>query len=424
MLRQALDTFRRMVSENLRFARVALTAHKLRAFLTIVGIVIGVWTVIGMVAVVTGFNRSQQEAFSSFGTTLVQFQKFEPRFGPGRRSEEERKRKDLTIEDAEAIERLAPSIRAVSPERYYFNVTAVKGNGNEANSPIVVGGNQNYCICNNWTIRDGRNLGEIDVQRTRDVAVVGVDVVNALYKGKDPLDQVISVNGKRFTIIGVLEPKGSSGFGGQPDNIVLIPITTFDRHFPQVKNSHDDTIHIATIPKSPELIEAAIEEGTTILRTRRKVPFDKPNDFAIFTAEKMIAQMTSVTNAISGVMVLVAAIALLVGGVGVMNIMLVSVTERTREIGLRKAVGALRRDISLQFLTEAMTLTALGGVIGVALGLLTALVIRVASSLRAETPLWSIGLGLAVSISIGLFFGLYPAIKAARLDPIDALRYE
>jgi putative ABC transport system permease protein len=224
--------------------------------------------------------------------------------------------------------------------------------------------------------------------------------------------------------VGVFEKKGSSGFGGQPDNFILMPITTFDNHFPQVKNSHDDTIHIATIPKSPELIEAAIEEGTAILRARRKVPFDKPNDFAIFTAEKMIQQMTAVTNAISGVMVLVAAIALLVGGVGVMNIMLVSVTERTKEIGLRKAVGALRRDISLQFLTEAMTLTALGGVIGVGLGLLTALVIRLASSLRTETPLWSIALGLAVSVSIGLFFGLYPAIKAARLDPIDALRYE
>src|SRR5258706_9186164 len=341
MLTRALDSFRRMISENLRFARVALTAHKLRAFLTIVGIVIGVWTVIGMVAVVTGFNRSQQEAFSSFGTTLVQFQKFEPRFGPGRRSEEERKRKDLTIEDAEALERLAPSIRAVSPERYMF-ITAVKGNGNEANSPNVAGGNQNYCIFNNWTVRDGRNLSEIDVQHARDVAVVGVDVTNALFKGKDPLNEAITVNGKRLTIIGVLEPKGSSGFGGQPDNIVLIPITTFDNHFPQVKNSHDDTIHIATIPKSPELIEAAIEEGTAILRARRKVPFDKPNDFAIFTAEKMIQQMTAVTNAISGVMVLVAAIALLVGGVGVMNIMLVSVTERTKEIGLRKAVGALR----------------------------------------------------------------------------------
>jgi putative ABC transport system permease protein len=423
MWTRALDSLRRMLAENLRFARVALTAHKLRAFLTIVGIVIGVWTVIGMVAVVTGFNRSQQEAFSSFGTTLVQFQKFEPRFGPGRRSEEERKRRDLTIEDAEAIERLAPSIRAVSPERYLF-ITQVKASGQEANAPIVSGGNQNYCICNNYTVRDGRNLTEIDVRHARDVAIAGTDVVEALFKGKDPLGQVLTINGKRMTIVGVFEKKGSSGFGGQPDNFILMPITTFDNHFPQVKNSHDDTIHIATIPKSPELIEAAIEEGTAILRARRKVPFDKPNDFAIFTAEKMIQQMTAVTNAISGVMVLVAAIALLVGGVGVMNIMLVSVTERTKEIGLRKAVGALRRDISLQFLTEAMTLTALGGVIGVGLGLLTALVIRLASSLRTETPLWSIALGLAVSVSIGLFFGLYPAIKAARLDPIDALRYE
>jgi putative ABC transport system permease protein len=205
---------------------------------------------------------------------------------------------------------------------------------------------------------------------------------------------------------------------------VTIPITTFDKYFPQFKNSRGDTLHIATIPRSPELVAQAIEEGTTILRMRRKVPFDKPNDFAIFTAEKMIQQMTAVTNAISGVMVLIAAIALLVGGVGVMNIMLVSVTERTREIGLRKAVGALRRDISLQFLTEAMTLTALGGLLGVALGLVTAIVVRNVSPLATATPLWSIFLGLGVSVSIGLFFGLYPAVKAAHLDPIEALRYE
>jgi putative ABC transport system permease protein len=235
---------------------------------------------------------------------------------------------------------------------------------------------------------------------------------------------MISVNGKRLQVVGLFNKKGSSGFGGQPDNLVMMPISTFDRHFPQTKNSHDDTIHIATIPRSPELVDRVIEEGTALLRTRRKVPFDKPNDFAIFTAEKMLAQMQAVTNAISGVMVLIAAIALVVGGVGVMNIMLVSVTERTREIGLRKALGALRRDISLQFLTEAMTLTALGGVVGVALGLLTALVVRLVSSLRTETPMWSILLGLGVSVSIGLFFGIYPAMKAARLDPIDALRYE
>ncbi len=424
MIARILDSARRIFAENLRFATTALRAHKLRAFLTMVGIVIGVWTVIGMVSLVTGFDRSQTEAFSSFGTTLVQFQKFEPRFGPGHRTEEERKRKDLTIEDAEALQELCPSILAVSPERYMWTPSAVKGNGNEANAPTIAGGNQNYLICNNWALKDGRNITETDVLHGTDVAVLGQDVVDTLWKGKDPLGGYFTISGKRFQAIGTLEKKGSSGFGGQPDNMILIPISSFDRHFPQTKNSHDDTIHIATIPKSPELVDKVIEEGTALLRARRKVPFNAPNDFAIFTAEKLLSQMQAVTNAISGVMVLIAAIALVVGGVGVMNIMLVSVTERTREIGLRKSVGALRRDISLQFLTEAMTLTGLGGAAGVLLGLLTSVVVKSVSSLRTETPLWSILLGLGVSVSIGLFFGIYPAMKAARLNPIDALRYE
>jgi putative ABC transport system permease protein len=424
MIARVLDGFRRILAENLRFALIALRAHKLRAFLTMVGIVIGVWTVIGMVSLVTGFDRSQTEAFSSFGTTLVQFQKFEPRFGPGHRSEEERKRRDLTLEDAQALVDLCPSILAVSPERYMWTPSQVKANGVEANSPQIGGVNQSYAVCNNAEIKDGRNITETDVLHATDVAVVGQDVVESLWKGKDPLGQALTINGKRVVVVGTWVKKGSSGFGGQPDNIVMIPISTFDRHFPQTKNSHDDTIHIATIPRSPELVEKVIEEGTAVLRARRKVPFNAPNDFAIFTAEKMLQQMQAVTNAISGVMVLIAAIALLVGGVGVMNIMLVSVTERTKEIGLRKSVGALRRDISLQFLTEAMMLTAIGGAAGVLLGMLTSLIVKNVSSLRTETPLWSILLGLGVSVSIGLFFGIYPAMKAARLNPIDALRYE
>lgn len=424
MSERFLSVLRRGLGENLRFASIALRAHKLRAFLTIVGIVIGVWTVIAMVALVTGFNRSTMDAFSSFGTTLVQFQKYEPRFfGGGPRPEEERKRPDLTLEDAEAIARLAPSIAAVSPERYLWGGSKVKGNGKEANSPMVVGGNQNYLVCNNWSLKDGRNVSDVDVQHATGVAVVGDDVVKALFEGKDPLGQPLTINGRRVVIVGTLEKKGTQ-MGGSPDNLVLIPISTFDVYFPQIKNSRGDTLHIATIPRSPELIPQAIEEGTNILRARRKVPFDQPNDFAIFTAEKMIKEMTAVTNAISGVMVFIAAIALLVGGVGVMNIMLVSVTERTREIGLRKSVGALRRDISLQFLTEAMTLTGLGGAVGVGLGLLTALVVGAVSPLQTATPLWSVLLGLGVSLSIGLFFGLYPALKAARLDPIEALRWE
>jgi putative ABC transport system permease protein len=419
------DYLRRNLLENVRLARTALTAHKLRAFLTIVGIVIGVWTVIGMVALVTGFNRSTTESFSSFGTTLVQFQKWEPRFGGGHRiTEEERKRRDLTYEDAEAIARLCPSIRSVSPERYFWGAAQVKNlKGDEASSPTVAGGTQNYDICNNWLIQDGRGLIEQDVQYATDVAIIGSDVVKTLFAGKDPIGQVLTVNGRRFTVMGTYVKKGGA-MGGNPDNFVLIPFSTFDRYFPQIKNSRGDTIHIATIPWNPEDVHKAVEEGTNVLRARRKVPFDKPNDFAVWTAEKMIAQMQAVTGAISGVMVFIAAIALLVGGVGVMNIMLVSVTERTKEIGLRKSVGALRRDIVLQFLMEAVTLTFLGGALGVTLGLGTAVLVRTITPLQTATPLWSVFLGLGVSVSIGLFFGLYPAVKASRLDPIEALRYE
>src|SRR5512140_2534897 len=266
MLRRTFEVLRRIFAENLRFAGVALLAHKLRAVLTIVGIVIGVWTVIAMVAIVTGFNRSTEESFSSFGTTLVQFQKYEPRFGGGGRvSEEERKRRDLTIEDAEALERLAPSILAVSPERYLFGGAKVTGNGQEANAPAVAGGSQNYAQCNNWTIKDGRNLTELDVIHATDVGVLGVDVINVLFKGKDPLGQQVAINGKRVTVVGTFEKKGGD-FGGSPDNFLLLPISTFDRNFPQVRNGHGDTIHIATIPRSPELIDKAVEEGANNLR--------------------------------------------------------------------------------------------------------------------------------------------------------------
>ncbi len=426
MSRRLFLVLQRILAENLRFAFIAIAAHKLRALLTIIGIVIGVWTVIAMVALVTGFNASAEKSFSSFGTTLVQFQKWEPRFGGGRRaSEEERNRRDLSIEDAEAIANLSTAALAVSPERYLWNpLPKVKANGEEMNAPTVAGGNQNYAICNNWVIRDGRNLTELDVRHATDTALIGDDVITALFKGKDPLGQTMTINGRRVFIVGVFEKKGASIFGDSPDDIVVIPISTFDKYFPNIKNSRGDTIHIATIPKSPELVARLVEEGTNILRARRRVPFNAPNDFAVWTSEKLIEQMMSVTSAISGVLVFVAAIALLVGGVGVMNIMLVSVTERTKEIGLRKSVGALRRDITLQFLIEAMTLTSFGGAIGVLLGLVTALLIRSASPLPAETPLWSIAVGLGMSLTVGLFFGLYPAMKAARLDPIEALRYE
>ncbi|HEX2120939.1 MAG TPA: FtsX-like permease family protein [Thermoanaerobaculia bacterium] len=203
---------------------------------------------------------------------------------------------------------------------------------------------------------------------------------------------------------------------------VYLPLTTFDSHFPWVKR--DRGVNIATVPRRPEWVDRIIEEGTAVLRARRRVPFNKPNDFGIVTPDKLIGNFRAITGGITLAMIFISSIALLVGGVGVMNIMLVSVTERTREIGIRKAIGAVRRDIVQQFLIEAMTLSGIGGAIGVALGLAIAAAVRNLSPLPTTTPLWSILLGLIVSISIGLFFGIYPAYKAARLDPVDALRYE
>jgi len=202
----------------------------------------------------------------------------------------------------------------------------------------------------------------------------------------------------------------------------MMPLTTFDSQFPWIKR--DQGVNIATVPKSPDQISKILDEGTAVLRIRRKVPFNKPNDFGVMTPDKLIGNFKAITGGITLAMVFIASIALLVGGVGVMNIMLVSVTERTREIGIRKAIGAVRRDIVLQFLIEAMGLSAMGGAVGILLGLGIALVVRNVSPLPTVTPLWSILVGLGVSVSIGLFFGIYPAYKAAKLDPIDALRYE
>ena len=416
---------RRGFGENTRFAFLAVRTHKLRAFLTVLGIVVGVATVIAMVSIVTGFNNNMVRNFQSFGATLVQFQKYEARFGPGHRPTDERRRKDLTYEDAVALKEAIPEMRAVSPERYLWNQDiSVKYRDNETTTPVVAGVAPDYSVANNHFVGYGRFITESDFRHTSNVAVIGEDVRNILFPREDPLEKVVNFNGEEFVVIGVLEKKGAM-FGGSNDNFFLIPFTTFDRKFPQIKNSGGDTIHIATVPYTPEQVPIITEKGVAVLRARRHVPFDKPNDFAIFTPDKMIESFQGITRGVTLAMVFIAFISLLIGGVGVMNIMLVSVTERTREIGVRKAVGAFRRDIILQFLTEATTLSILGGAIGVVVGVaVPAGVKRAFAALPAETPLWAVLVGLLVSMSVGIFFGLYPAVKASRLDPIEALRYE
>ena len=413
--------------ENVRFASTALRSHKLRSALTILGIVIGVTTVIAMVSIIEGFNNTVISNFQAFGATLVQFQKFDPQFGPGNRDDSQRTRKNLTYEDALAIKELSPSMAAVSPERYFF-----PGDGgptpdviykSEAGTPDTIAGvNEDYPLANNHYIGEGRFISPGDVLRSAPVVVIGSNLADAIFPHVDPIGKEVTVAGRKYTVVGVMERQGPATFFESVDSHLYFPITTFDSHFPWVKRVQG--VNIATVPRRPEWVGRITEEGIAVLRARRKVPFNKPNDFGIMTPDKLIGNFQAITGGITLAMIFISSIALMVGGVGVMNIMLVSVTERTREIGVRKAIGAVRRDIVTQFLIEAMTLSAIGGAIGVLVGLGIAAVVRLVSPLATSTPLWSILVGLIVSISIGLFFGIYPAMKAAKLDPIEALRYE
>jgi putative ABC transport system permease protein len=410
--------------ENVTFAFIAMREQKLRSFLTLLGVVAGVATVIMMVSFVVGFNNQVVSSFTQFGTYLVQFQKYEPRFGgPGGPPEEQRNRRDLTIEDALALKRLSRLVTAVSQERYLFGgQIQVRAGRDEANGPLILGTNPDYSEANTHFVDDGRFLTDADLSHTARVAVIGTDVASALFPHRDAVDEVITVNGVPYRVIGIFEHKG--GMFGSNDNFVAIPITTFDEQFPEVKNGHGDTIHIATVPKHAEDVQALIEEETAILRARRGLRPNQPNDFALFTSQAQLEQFQQITGGVGAAMLIIAGIALLVGGVGVMNIMLVNVTQRTREIGVRKAIGATRRDIATQFLVEAVTLTGVGGALGIGVGLGAALVARVAFSFEAAAPLWAVLLGFGVSTAVGVVFGLWPAVKASRLDPIEALRYE
>jgi putative ABC transport system permease protein len=408
--------------ENVASAFRSIREMKLRSFLTCLGIIIGVATVIVMVSLVQGFNDSFISSFRSFGATLVQFQKNEQSFGPQPPREDERLRRVLTLDDARAIARSASAIRWVSPERWQFEGTEVRWRDARASGATVGGVTHTYPDANSHFVQRGRFFTEGEETHGAPVAIIGTGIAHALFPNLDPLGRTISVNGRPMNVIGVFERKGSFLDQGGADLQMVIPIGVFDTIWPEARRTYGCVI--ATVPRDPSLVDLAIEQGTQILRERRGLRFGQPNDFAIRTPDRYIRIFRQVTGGISAAMLLIAGISLVIGGVGVMNIMLMNVTQRTREIGLRKAVGARPRDILQQFLTEAVTLSAVGGIAGVGAGLAIAGLVAWLSPFPAAFSTWSVAAGLTVSMLVGLFFGTYPAWRAARLDPIDALRYE
>ena len=408
------------VKESAAMAIDTVRANKLRSSLTILGVSVGVITVIFMVSIIQGLNKAFADQIESLGSNTIFVSKFDPSFGRPPKTEELH-RKELTLDDADAIRREATSIVGVSPIHRMISVS-LRYNDKQSDTPVLLGVTQYYEFVHSQTVSSGRFINEIDLEHRSDVCIVGVDVMHALFPYENPLDKEIKINGTTFRVIGVMEPLGNF-FGQSRDNIVFIPISAFDKYYPDLP-APQVVFFVVLRPKSRAFVKQAMEEITDILRRRRHVPAGAPNNFGMSSQDSLLDIYNQLTGATALVLTAVSFVALMIGGIGVMNIMLVSVTERTKEIGVRKAVGATRGDILAQFLIEAVVLTGIGGIAGLFVGEIGSILMNKYSPLPAFVPLWAIAVGIGISAGIGIVFGLWPAWKAACLDPIEALRYE
>ena len=407
--------------EYLLIAIRSLSINKLRSGMTLLGMVIGVWAITSMQGVVSGFDRSMADELSVLGAETFVIQKFPP-IVVGHNWRKYARRKDFTYQDALYLQQVSTNIRAatVVVERY---ANTVKFQDKKTSPSVkVVGTMEDYLSTQSIDLADGRFIVEDDVSHSRNIAIIGRDVAAELFPYEDPLDKRIIIGSQAFLVVGVLDQSAST-FEQSGDNVVIMPITTYEKVFTTGRMGMSGTSIVVRAWDSETVVDA-LDETVAMLRIRRKVPIGDENDFEIVTAESVMNTMVNFTSYIRVAAIGVAAVSLLVAGIGIMNIMLVSVMERTREIGTRKAVGGRRRDILMQFLFEAVLLSEFGALIGVGFGIATSKLLSPVLNMEASVPVWAIVAAFGYCSAIGIFFGLYPANKAAKLDPIEALRYE
>ena len=418
-----------MLRETFGMAARALVANRLRSALALLGIVIGVATLIGMVALINGFQRSFQQSIQSFGNNTIYIRRIRPgiHFG-GDVPDSLKQRRAFNMADAEAILDKCPAVRAIAPFKWPFADIKLSYRGKTTRSTFCFGTNEHYLTTHGYDLARGRFFTEEEVRRNADVVVLGKDTREHLFKDGSGLGERVHIGGRPFTVIGEYEPKGRM-LGNNFDEVATIPYTTIDKYFPVPQDApiwfpKRGELFLDAIAVSPEMSDVAQQQIIETLRIRRHLPSNKANDFVVFTDDAFLALYNAITGGVFALMALISSIALLVGGIGVMNIMLVAVTERTREVGVRKALGAPRRAILTQFLVEAVVLTAAGGVLGILLGAGISWAINAVSKMPTYVSLWSVVTAILFSAIVGIFFGIYPAMRASRLDPVDSLRYE
>jgi len=434
-----MSTFTKQVAllgETAAMAFDTIRSNKMRSALTVLGVVIGVTSIVGMTSLIRGFDSSLRNSINSLGPNTIFVQKFGiSSMSSSSSFMELMRRPNLTADDMHAIEKLATTVGMVdiwlggggpgsqdAIQRLFYR-------GERTRPMPIMGTTERYVDINFAKMYAGRSFTQQEVQRTRQVAVVGYGVYEGLFekRGIDPIGKPVRVAGVEYTIIGVVGKRPSPGGFAGADDFAIVPYTAFRKQFGNEKRQRGPfgmPVMIAALPKDGVTREEAMTELETIMRIRHGLTLDKPNDFDLVTSDAILAVWDQISRAILLSLVVISSIALMVGGIGVMAIMTISVTERTREIGVRQAIGARRREILVQFLIEAAVLTSVGGILGVLLGSAIGLLVNVISGFPVSLPWWSFALGLGFSASIGIFFGMLPAWRASRLDPIEALRYE